>query len=218
VAGLTDDRCFSSINRWRSLIARRRRRSSSFSIAHVGETRRPPFRYRQSGTPQRSGAAATRSRSASAFGGTALIAQQPGKARGDAQAGLGINPEAAGHEFVCKTQVKCLDLGAVRAGWPASATSRHPARNLAHTRHSIVGRMGFRLPQARPGVFSSDIGSNCSVHPYCDDRIRRPASSSMSLTHAPCITSSCILRPACRMRRVISCIALTTSGWSGWPG
>ena len=25
----------------------------------------------------------------------------------------------------------------------------------------------------------------------------------MSLTHAPCITSSCIVHPACRMRRVI---------------
>jgi hypothetical protein len=45
-----------------------------------------------------------------------------------------------------------------------------------------------------------------------DARIRRPASSSISLTHAPCITSSCIVRPACRMRRVISCIVLTTSG------
>ncbi len=32
--------------------------------------------------------------------------------------------------------------------------------------------------------------------PRYDDKIRRPASSSMSLTHAPCITSACILRPA----------------------
>jgi hypothetical protein len=51
-----------------------------------------------------------------------------------------------------------------------------------------------------------------------DGRIRRPASSSMSLTHAPCIMSACIVRPACRMRRVISSIVLTTLGWSGWPG
>ena len=36
-----------------------------------------------------------------------------------------------------------------------------------------------------------------------DDKMRRPPSSSMSLTHAPCITSACILRPACRMRRRI---------------
>ena len=49
-------------------------------------------------------------------------------------------------------------------------------------------------------------------------RIRRPASSSISLTHAPCIASSCMVRPACRIRPVISCIVLTTSGWSGWPG
>ena len=72
--------------------------------------------------------------------------------------------------------------------------------------------------RARPGSFASDIGSNCSVYPFYDDRIRRPASSSISLTHAPCITSTCIVRPACRMRFVISCIVLTTSGWSGWPG
>src|ERR1700730_1010436 len=70
----------------------------------------------------------------------------------------------------------------------------------------------------RPGAFARDLGSNCSAHPRYDDRIRRPASSSISLTHAPCITSTCIVRPACRMRFVISCIVLTTSGWSGWPG
>jgi len=56
------------------------------------------------------------------------------------------------------------------------------------------------------------------VRPRYDDKIRRPASSSMSLTQAPCITSPCILRPACRMRFVISCIVLTTLGWLGWPG
>jgi len=46
-------------------------------------------------------------------------------------------------------------------------------------------RRSRRLPQARAGAFASDIGSNCSVHPRYDDRIRRPVSSSISLTHAP---------------------------------
>ena len=35
-------------------------------------------------------------------------------------------------------------------------------------------------------------------------RCRR--SNSISLTHAACITFDCILRPACRMRFVISCV------------
>ena len=49
-------------------------------------------------------------------------------------------------------------------------------------------------------------------------KIRRPPSSSMSLTPADFITSACILRPAWWMRLVISCVAFTTSGWSSWPG
>jgi hypothetical protein len=57
-----------------------------------------------------------------------------------------------------------------------------------------------------------------AVYPRYYGKMRRPASSSISLTHAPCITSACIVRPACLMRRVMSCIALATSGWSGWPG
>ena len=62
------------------------------------------------------------------------------------------------------------------------------------------------------------LSAEQTVHPCDYSKIRRPASSSISLTHAPCITSICIVRPTCRMRRVISCIVLTTSGCSGWPG
>src|SRR5207244_10947554 len=63
-----------------------------------------------------------------------------------------------------------------------------------------VGRLG---PFAEPVVdgpvpvcFASDIGPNSSVYPCCNGRIRRPASSSISLTHAPCITSSCNPAPS----------------------
>ena len=79
-------------------------------------------------------------------------------------------------------------------------------------------RRSRRLPQARAGAFASDIGSNCSVHPRYDDRIRLPVSSRISLTHAPLHHVQLHRALACRMRLVISCIVLTTSGWSGWPG
>src|SRR5712672_514958 len=85
----------------------------------------------------------------------------------------------------------------------------------------ILGKLDFDFVfiDGEHGPFGLDqLEDLCSVPPRYDDRIRRPASSSISLTHAPCITSDCIVRPTCRMRRVISSIVLTTSGWSGWPG
>jgi hypothetical protein len=40
----------------------------------------------------------------------------------------------------------------------------------------------------------------------------------MSLTHAPCITSDCIVRPACRIPRVISRIPLDDFRMIGLAG
>jgi hypothetical protein len=39
------------------------------------------------------------------------------------------------------------------------------------------------LPSGRAGRRTQDKAANCSVHPCYEGRIRRPASSSISLTH-----------------------------------
>ena len=80
-----------------------------------------------------------------------------------------------------------------------------------------------RHAPARPGSASGAVeprsGSrNAMLGLSYVSKIRRPPSSSMSLTPADFITSACILRPAWWMRLVISCVAFTTSGWSSWPG
>ena len=77
----------------------------------------------------------------------------------------------------------------------------------------------LRIPDTiRTDIKAEQSASMPEVCRLYDGRIRLPASSNMSLTHAACITSDCIVRPACWIRRVMSCIVLITSGWSGCPG
>jgi hypothetical protein len=118
-----------------------------------------------------------------------------------------------------------VDTGAdplLFTGRPIARATNTPSEAASHfmfvlvlrrfTKKSLVSVPGrpVKIPMSR-----SSVRRRMSCY---NDRIRRPASSSISLIHAPCITSPCIVPPACRMRPVISCIALRTSGWSGWPG
>ncbi len=67
----------------------------------------------------------------------------------------------------------CTLLCSHNANGPASSDRqrRRPQPHNGGARRARAVHRGRALP---PGAFASDIGSNCSVHPCYDDRIRRP--------------------------------------------